>query len=131
MTEDWYDEESATFGDRLALAREAAGLTQAQLAIKVGIRLKTLQNWETARSEPRASRLQILAGVLNVSIVWLLTGEGEGGVQAPPEEPPVSPGTEVAAILKEMRDLRVAQMKLLDRMAKLEKRLRALDAGMR
>ena len=28
----WYAEEAATFGDRLAGAREASGMTQAQLA---------------------------------------------------------------------------------------------------
>ena len=34
-TENWYAEDAATFGDRLAAAREAAGLTQAELAKRI------------------------------------------------------------------------------------------------
>ena len=37
MSEDWYGEASATFGDRLAGAREAAGLSQEALAAKLGV----------------------------------------------------------------------------------------------
>ena len=124
MSEISYDEESATFGDRLAVARDAAALTQSQLAARVGVRLKTLQNWETDRSEPRANRLQMLAGVLNVSMVWLLTGEGEGAT--PREEGEAAPPADAAALAAELRDLRVAQMKILEKMAKLEKKVRAL-----
>ena len=32
MSEDYYSDDSATFGDRLAAAREAMGLSQSQLA---------------------------------------------------------------------------------------------------
>ncbi|MEZ5913851.1 MAG: helix-turn-helix transcriptional regulator, partial [Paracoccaceae bacterium] len=35
--ENWYSEEAATFGDRLAAAREAAGLSQAELAQRLGV----------------------------------------------------------------------------------------------
>lgn len=41
----WYSADVATFGDRLAGAREAAGLTQEDLAQRLGVRLTTLQNW--------------------------------------------------------------------------------------
>ncbi|MGG7566415.1 helix-turn-helix domain-containing protein [Rhodovulum sp. DZ06] len=126
MTQDWFDADSATFGDRLVAARDALGLTQSQLAAKVGVRAKTLQNWETDRSEPRANRLQMLAGVLNVSMVWLLTGVGEGGVELSPE---TDAAADKAALLAELREIRVNAMRLTDRMAKLEKKLRALDVA--
>ena len=77
---DDYSEDAATFGDRLALARESQNLTQEQLAKRLGLRVQTVQNWEFDRSEPRANKLQMLAGVLNVSIIWMLTWSGEGGV---------------------------------------------------
>lgn len=124
--ENWFGDESATFGDRLAAAREAAALTQGQLAARVGVRLKTLENWEADRSEPRANRLQMLAGVLNVSIVWLLTGEGEGGLAAV-EQP--AEDEETLGLVAEMREIRLAHRRLLDRMARLEKRLRRYETA--
>jgi transcriptional regulator with XRE-family HTH domain len=65
-----YSEDAATFGDRLALARESQNLTQEHLAKRLGLRVQTIQNWEFDRSEPRANKLQMLAGFLNVSMVW-------------------------------------------------------------
>ena len=44
--DNWYSEEQATFGDRVAGARDAVGLSQAELARKLGIKLKTLRAWE-------------------------------------------------------------------------------------
>ncbi len=119
MTEDYYSDEAATFGDRLAAAREALGFSQAQLASRAGVRLSTIQNWESDRSEPRANKLQMVSGLLNVSIVWLLTGQGEGGV--PPEGPQ---DADLKGMLAEVREIRVAQARLLQRMERLEKRMR-------
>ncbi|MHA1527414.1 MAG: helix-turn-helix domain-containing protein [Alphaproteobacteria bacterium] len=121
---DDYSEGAATFGDRLALARESQNLTQEQLANRLGLRLQTIRNWEFDRSEPRANRLQMIAGFLNVSMIWLLTGEGVGG--------PVLRGgggnvpAELSVLLGEIRDIRVANIKANDRLAKLEKRLREM-----
>jgi len=102
-TDDWYGPDTATFGDRLAAAREAAGMEPRQLARRLGVRLSTLEGWENDVSEPRANRLSMMAGLLNVSIIWLLTGEGEG-VAGPEEESQITP--EVNDLLAELRDLR-------------------------
>jgi len=120
---DDYSEGAATFGDRLALAREAQNMTVEQLAKRLGLRTETLENWEADRSEPRANRLQMLAGFLNVSMIWLLTGEGEG---APTVTAPASLSTRVREILGEIRDLRLTSVKTAERLSKLEKRLREL-----
>ena len=61
--QDWFGPETATFGDRLAGARDAAGMTQAQLARRIGVKKATLVGWEEDLSEPRANRLSMLAGV--------------------------------------------------------------------
>jgi len=118
---EYFSEETATFGDRVAAARRAAGLKQEQLSAKLGIKFKTLTNWEEDISEPRANKLQMLAGVLNVSIIWLLTGEGEG-VQDPWIEG-LDSAPDNAEIIAEMRAVRGEYNTLGQRLARLEKRL--------
>jgi transcriptional regulator with XRE-family HTH domain len=122
-TDDWYSEERATFGDRLAAAREAADLSQKALAKRLGVKAKTIAAWENDISEPRANRLQMLAGLLNVSLMWLLNGEGEG-VEPPGTEPVMSHDARTA--LLELRELRGDIDDAVTRLARLEKHLRKL-----
>lgn len=128
MTEasDWFSEESATFGDRLAGAREAAGMKQADLAKRLGIKVKTLRHWEEDLSEPRANRISMLAGLLNVSLSWLMTGNGDGP-DAPSDE--VIIPANLTEVLTELRQMRAEMERGAARVARLEKRLRtALEA---
>ena len=118
--DNWFGDDVATFGDRLAAARNNASMTQGQLARRLGVKLTTVKGWEDDVSEPRANKLQMMAGLLNVSVGWLLIGEGEG-VDLNQEEEAV-PGLD--AILIEMRDLRNDLKLKLDQMARLEKKLR-------
>ena len=120
--QDWYSAQAATFGDRVAGAREQAGMTQKQLAKRLGIRLATLRAWEDDLSEPRANRLSMLAGLLNVSMMWLINGEGEG-LDAPDEAGAMAP--ELRDILTEVRDLRSDLLARAEQVGRLEKRLRA------
>ncbi|MEO0691655.1 MAG: helix-turn-helix transcriptional regulator [Pseudomonadota bacterium] len=120
--QDWYSEDAATFGDRVAGAREQAGMTQKQLAKRLGVRLSTVRAWENDLSEPRANRLSMMAGILNVSMMWLITGEGEG-VDAPVDATPVN--DTVRDLMVEMRDLRADLLKRAEQVGRLEKRLRA------
>lgn len=119
-TSDWYGPETATFGDRVAGAREAAGMTQSQLARLLGVKKSTLIGWEDDVSEPRANKLQMLAGMLNVSIMWLLTGEGDG--TAAPEDDAAGP--DYGGFLAELREIRAAMRANAERAARLEKRMR-------
>lgn len=119
---DWYSNEIATFGDRVAGAREALGLSQPELAKRLGVKLKTVRAWENDLSEPRANKLQMLAGILNVSIMWLLNGEGDG-LDAPSEEA-ILPA-DVRAMLTEIRQVKTEMSAMADRLGLLEKRLRA------
>jgi len=118
---DWYGPEAATFGDRVAAARETADMTQAVLAKRLGVRVATLRSWEDDLSEPRANRLSILAGLLNVSMMWLINGEGEG-IDAPEQSLALAPDTNT--LLVEMRDLRLDMLKKAEQLGRLEKRLR-------
>jgi transcriptional regulator with XRE-family HTH domain len=119
---DWYGADSATFGDRLAAAREAAGMSQNDLARRLGVKTATLRGWEEDQSEPRANRLSMLSGLLGVSLPWLLTGEGEG-VDPPGDTAELS--GDISAILTELRDLRADLDAKVGRLAVLEKRLRS------
>ena len=120
--EDWYGPDAATFGDRLAAAREAQGLSQSQLARNLGVRVTTLRAWEEDRSEPRANRLSMMAGVLNVSLMWLINGEGEG-LDAPGDDPGELP-SDVASLLRQMRDMQIDLRAQAEKLARLEKKLR-------
>lgn len=118
---DWYSADVATFGDRIAAAREILGLGQSELSERLGIRVETLRGWEEDRTEPRANRLQMMAGVLNVSLRWLLTGEGEG--LRPPTD---NERVEFTSLAAEMRELRADMARTSDRLARLERRLAEL-----
>ena len=120
----WYSNDAATFGDRVAAAREAQGLTHKLLARKLGVASSTLDSWENDISEPRANKLQMLSGVLNVSIPWLLTGEGDGI----DDTAPVAGETDLGDLMAEMRILRTQISQAADRMGILEKRLKSAMA---
>lgn len=93
------------------------------LARRLGVRVTTLRQWEEDFSEPRANRLQMLAGMLNVSIRWLLTGEGDG------LEGPTAPGTLTATAQSTLADLarmRAQMLALSQEMGQMEKRLRTM-----
>jgi hypothetical protein len=65
----------------------------------------------------------MLSGMLGVSLVWLMTGEGEG-----PEEPTTlqTDDADIAVILGQMRKLRTEMTKAAQDMGRLEKQLRLI-----
>ncbi|MGJ8546967.1 MAG: helix-turn-helix domain-containing protein [Sulfitobacter sp.] len=126
--DDWYGPDTATFGDRVAAAREQTGMSQGQLARRLGVRQSTLRKWEDDISEPRANRLSMLAGLLNVSMRWLINGEGPG-IAAPDAAEPVPEDT--SAILAELRALRHDLMSKVEQLGRLEKRLRGTQVARR
>lgn len=121
LQDGWFDGDASTFGDRVTGARDAAGMSQKSLAKRLGIKLGTLQAWENDVSEPRANKLQMLAGVLNVSLTWLLEGIGDG-VDAPDAEAAAS-NADIRDILTEIRELKARANKTANRLGALEKRL--------
>lgn len=63
----------------------------------------------------------MMAGLLNVSMMWLINGKGEG-MDSPPDTGEVTP--DMRAILNELRELRADMVARAEQMARLEKRLR-------
>ena len=110
-----------TLGGRIVYAREAQDLTTSQLARRLGIKTETLQEWETDRAEPRSNRLLTLAGMLNVSPTWLLTGAGESPVDALTE-------TEMMHIRESIERMRVQVLAVADELEQLCKRLDSYES---
>ncbi len=69
-------------GRRIRLLREMAGLSQQQLAEKVGISRSAVAFWETGRSGHVGKHLGSLAEVLGVEPEVLLTGMAYKAIQA-------------------------------------------------
>jgi len=59
---------------RLREARDAAGLTQAELAESVGVTELAIRNYERRASSPTMERIVATAEALHVTIDWLLLG---------------------------------------------------------
>ena len=63
------------FGERLAQARESAGLTQLQLADQLGTTQRVITYWERGSVALRADQLKALADALGVTADFLLGRE--------------------------------------------------------
>ena len=81
------DSSDDTLGGRLSMARDASGLSLADVANRIGVKRENLLAWEADRAEPRPSNLIDLAGILGVSPMWLMTGVGSGPIQECGEVP--------------------------------------------
>jgi transcriptional regulator with XRE-family HTH domain len=111
----------ATLGGRIVTAREAQNLSTAQLARRLGVTTVTLQDWETDRAEPRSNRLITLAGVLNVSPSWLLTGLGERPMDS-------LSGTELEHLRHNIERIRDQASVIVSELEELEERLKVYES---
>lgn len=110
------DADGGTPGGRIVQARDAQGLSTAQLARRLGVRTDTVRAWEADRSRPRANLLLRLSGMLNVSPTWLLTGGGGA-----PREP--ASQTEMMHFRATVERLRGTLLAVAAELEELEKRL--------
>ena len=71
------DEETRKMlGERIAKAREAAGLNPSELSREIGVSRAAVAQWEVGKTEPNARNLRKIASVVGVSLEWL--GQGQG-----------------------------------------------------
>ncbi len=110
-----------TFGDRIVRAREATGLSTAQLARRVGVLTETMQAWESGRLMPRTNQTVRLSGLLNVSPTWLLVERGE----SPSDE---MNETEIASLQESLSQLRGNLITVIRGMERIEKRLEQYES---
>lgn len=124
------------FGERLR-ASIPPGMTISEFAGAIGASVSGLKQWLVGKSEPARKYLGPAASVANVSLVWLVTGEGEmrPGIGAPATSPPARGEAErdadlygrvleaISAVYKEvgwgksLRDLGVEAARIADDLA--------------
>lgn len=66
-----------SFGENLKRERKLCGLTQTELALKMGITQQQLSQWECNKFEPTVSNIVALAKALDVSYEDLFEGVGK------------------------------------------------------
>ncbi|MCR9113398.1 MAG: helix-turn-helix domain-containing protein [Rhodobacteraceae bacterium] len=69
-------------GERVRIYRKALGMSQTDLAEKIGVRFQQVQKYENGSNRIAASRLWQIADALNISVVSLF--EGLPGTQPEP-----------------------------------------------
>ena len=65
-------------GARIAMLRRTSGMSQQELAKKLGISASAVGMYEQSRREPPCQMLVALARIFHVSTDFLLTGESAG-----------------------------------------------------
>ena len=63
-------------GHRIKESRELKGLSQSELALRVGVSQPTISDWENGKTEPTVGNMCILAVELDVCFEWIATGRG-------------------------------------------------------
>ena len=84
------------FHDRLYEARKRSGMTQSDLAEKLGVSRQAVSRWEMGTAKPEFENLIAISDLLGVSTDYLLKGsdkaEDEAGVDTHTEDP--QPGSD-------------------------------------
>lgn len=72
------------FQERLYQMRRERGLSQEDLANKVGVSRQAVQKWESGTSQPTLEKLTALARYFDVTLDWLVNGEESTDSQSAP-----------------------------------------------
>lgn len=77
-------------GHRIKESRESKGISQGELARRLGVSQPSVSDWENIKSEPTVENMRALAVELDIWFEWLATGRGAQkyvpGVQEPGQE---------------------------------------------
>ena len=68
------------FSNRVKQLREHAGMTQAEVAEKLGLTNRAVGAWESGRAKPRLDKMKELADLFNIPVTELM---GESATEAP------------------------------------------------
>jgi transcriptional regulator with XRE-family HTH domain len=113
-----------TFGGRFSRARDASGLSIKDLAWQLGVKMATINAWETDRSQPGSHRLTKLSGMLGVSLSWLLHGIGIGPIDRDEEQ-------STDAVAEQLARLRLLHAETGQLIGRIQSDLDRLGAGAR
>ncbi|MFO7612870.1 MAG: helix-turn-helix domain-containing protein [Clostridia bacterium] len=62
--------------EKILFCRKKSGLSQEDLAQRIGVSRQAVSKWETGDSEPEVGKLLLLSETFGVSLDWLLSREG-------------------------------------------------------
>ncbi len=111
------DDEAHQLGARIVEARTAMGLSGDELAHRLGVTPSTMDEWESGDQRLRSDRLVKVAGILGVSLSWLMMGHGVE---------PSARDTELESIRSDLRATQARLADALGELATLDVRLSAL-----
>lgn len=76
-----------TLREKLIVSRNKAGLSQMELAERLGVSRQAVSRWESGDTTPTMDKLKALAKLYGVSLDWLFgdTADGEPPEAAKPE----------------------------------------------
>lgn len=83
-----------TLGERIAYYRGALGLSQGELAEKLGVSRQAVSKWETDAGLPDLDRLIALSGLFDITLDELVKGSAPSPAPVGQPEPAVIPPTE-------------------------------------
>lgn len=83
-----------TLGERIAYYRGVLGLSQGELAEKLGVSRQAVSKWETDAGLPDLDRLIALSGLFDITLDELVKGSAPSPAPADQPEPAVIPPTE-------------------------------------
>ena len=112
-----------SLGERIAKTRQDNGVSTADLAKRMGVKKDTVENWEAGRSEPRPNKLMQLAGVLDVSLLWLMTGK------AGEEEARVYEFDRVDSVKRKLERAQSLQGEVLRLLSEVDQEIAVLKSG--
>lgn len=108
-----------TFGEKIRNARKLLGLTQKQLAEKIGAKHNSVSDWENNKNKPDPDTIELLCGVLQLSPNYLLVSSSDDF--SPIEKSLVlkyrsldSFGQETVNIVLDREAIRVAELKQIE-----------------
>ena len=90
-----------TLSEKIAYCRKRAGLSQEELAERVGVSRQAVSKWELGDAAPEVGKLLVLAKVFGVTTDWLLSEEDPAPDEGPsPDEsaPPPAAHTWVDSV---------------------------------
>jgi transcriptional regulator with XRE-family HTH domain len=114
------DDTDVQIGQRIIEARVALDDSVDVVAERVGVTIETFEGWESGGLTVRANHLNRLAGVLGISLSWLIMGRGAEPMADSSELSRLR--TDLAAALSRLDDV-------MNELTVIDQRLAQLDEG--
>ena len=98
-----------TFQQKMQLFRKEKGLSQEQLAEKVGVSRQAVAKWEAGQSYPEVDKLLLLSELFIVTLDRLIKEDVECGYALPSNQSILSYGTIIDFLIRAKRDCYAGQ----------------------